>query len=116
MTRFQIQTALPNKAGNESPKETIHTFYGVDAEGNERVYAQLQSDEQFKKWSNKDPLWRQAQFAIFNHLWSNPSTRDTLIKINLRSALEKDEDETAIKLWNALSESAKAELMVKPVA
>jgi hypothetical protein len=38
---------LPKKAGKELPKKTIHTFYGVDAEGNERVYAQL-SDEQFK--------------------------------------------------------------------
>jgi hypothetical protein len=44
LTRFPIQTALPNKAGKESPKKTIHTFYGANAEGNERVYAQLQSD------------------------------------------------------------------------
>jgi hypothetical protein len=47
LTRFQIHIALPKKAGKELPKKTIHTFYGVDAEGNERVYAQL-SDEQFK--------------------------------------------------------------------
>jgi hypothetical protein len=32
-----MQVALPKKAGKESPKETIHTFYGVDAEGNARV-------------------------------------------------------------------------------
>ena len=114
LTRFEIQIALPKKADKESPKETIHTFYGVDAEGNERVYAQLQSDEQFKKWSKIDPLWHQAQSVMFDHLLSNPSTRDTVIKINLKSALEKGDEKTAVKLWNALSASAKAKLMAKP--
>ena len=47
LTRFQINITSPKKAGKELPKKTIHTFYGVDAKGNERVYAQL-SDEQFK--------------------------------------------------------------------
>jgi len=56
LTRFQIHITSPKKEGKESPKETIHTFYGVDAEGNERVYAELQSDEQFKKWSKIEPL------------------------------------------------------------
>ena len=115
LTRFEIQIALPKKADKEFPKETIHTFYGVDAEGNERVYAQL-SNEQFKKWSKIDPLWHQAQSAMFDHLLSNPNTRDTVIKINLQSALEEGDEETAIKLWNALSKSAKAELMAKPEA
>jgi len=116
LTRFEIQIDLPKKVSKESPKETIHTFYGVDAEGNERVYAQLPSDEQFKKWSKIDPLWHQAQSAMFDHLLSNPSTRDMVIKINLQSALEEGDEETAIKLWNALSKSAKAELMAKPEA
>jgi len=113
LTRFQINITSPKKAGKELPKKTIHTFYGVDAKGNERVYAQL-SDEQFKKWSKMDPLWSQAQSAMYHRLLSNPRTRDTVIKINLQSALEKGEEEKAIKLWNALSESAKAELMPKP--
>ena len=113
LTRFQINITSPKKAGKELPKKTIHTFYGVDAKGNERVYAQL-SDEQFKKWSKIDPLWSQAQSAMYHRLLSNPRTRDTVIKINLQSALEKGEEEKAIKLWNALSESAKAELMPKP--
>jgi hypothetical protein len=58
----------------------------------------------------------QAQSAMFDHLLSNPSTRDMVIKINLQSALEEGDEETAIKLWNALSKSAKAELMAKPEA
>jgi hypothetical protein len=116
LTRFEIQLHFPKKASKECPKDTIHTFYGVDEEGNERIYAQLQSDAQFKKWSKIDPLWSQAQSAMFDRLLSNPTTRDPVIKINLQSALEKGDEETAIKLWNALSESAKAELMAKPEA
>jgi|GEM_PF-4207500 len=114
LTRFEMKISLPKKADKESPKEAVHTFYGVDAEGNERVYAQLQSDKQFKKWSKTDPLWRQAQSAIFDGLLSNPSTRDTVIKINIQAALEKGDEKTAIKLWNSLSESTKAKLMAKP--
>ena len=113
LTRFEIQIATPKKAGKEFPKETVHTFYGVDAQGNERVYAQLQSDEQFKKWSKIDPLWHQVQSAMFRRLLSKPKTRDTLIRINLKTALEKGDEKTALKLWDALSESAKAELMDK---
>jgi hypothetical protein len=41
LTRFEIQITVPKKEDKESTKETIHTFYGVDAEGNERVYARL---------------------------------------------------------------------------
>jgi hypothetical protein len=39
-----------------------------------------------------------------------------VIKINIQEALEKGDEEIAIKLWNALSESAKVELMDKPEA
>ena len=115
LTRFEIQIALPKKAGKESPKETIHTFYGVDAEGNEKVYAQIPF-KQWEKWSKTDPLWNQAQKAMFQRLLSNPKTRDTVIRINLKSALEKGDEETAMKLWNALSESTKVKLMAKPEA
>ena len=116
LTRFEIQVFPPKKGSKEPPQDSIHTFYGVDAEGNERVYAELKSDKQFKKWSKTDPLWNQAQKAMFQHLLSNPKTRDIVIKINLHEALKKGDEETAIKLWNALSESAKVELMAKTEA
>lgn len=116
LTRFQIQIHSPKKGSKEPHEDTIHTFYGIDAEGNERVYAQLKSDKQFKKWSKTDPLYSQAQSAMFDHLLSNPNTRDTVIQINLQSALEKGDKETAINLWNALSDAAKAELMANTEA
>lgn len=116
LTRFEIQTSLQKKAGKEPPKETLHTFYGVDAEGNERLYARLQSDEQFKKWSKTDPLWSKAQSAMFDKLLSNPSTRDVVIQINIKAALDKGDEKATFELWNALSESSKAKFMTKPEA
>ena len=116
LTHFDILNFLPEKGSKVPPKDNIYTFYGVDAEGNERVYALLKSEKQLAKWKKTDPLWSQAHKAIFQDLLSNPSTRDTVLKINIQAALEKGNEKRAIKLWNALSESAKAELMAKPEA
>jgi hypothetical protein len=113
LTRWQVEASLSKKPSKEPPKGENWTIFGVDAEGNERVYAQVPY-EQFEKWSKTDHLWRQAQFAMFDCLLSDPSTRDTVIKINIQAALEKGDKDTAIRLWNALSDSAKAELMAKP--
>jgi hypothetical protein len=115
LTRWQLEVSLSNKPSKDPPKGKNWTIYGVDAEGNERVYAQVPY-EQFEKWSKTDHLWSQAQSAMFDRLLSDPSTRDTVIKINIQAALEKGDEDTAIRLWNALSESAKAELMAKPEA
>ena len=113
LTRWQAEVSLPKKSSKEPPKGQKWIIYGVDAEGNERVYAQV-SDEKFKKWSKTDPLWRQAQSAMFDHLLSDPRTRDIVIMINIQAALRKGDKEMAVELWNGLSESAKAELLAKP--
>jgi len=115
LTHWQVEASLSKKSSKEPSKGENWTIYGADAEGNERVYAQVPY-EQFEKWSKTDHLWRQAQSAMFDRLLSDPSTRDTVIKINIQAALEKGDEDTAIRLWNALSESAKAELMAKPEA
>jgi hypothetical protein len=113
LTRWQVETFLPKKSINESPKSENWTIYGVDAEGIERVYARVPNEE-FEKWSKTDHLWGRAQSAMFARLLSHPRTRDLVIKINIQAALEKGDEDIAIKLWNALSDSAKAELMAKP--
>jgi len=113
LTRWETTLSLPKKGSKAPENDGDTTLYGVDAEGNEKVYAQIPS-EQWEEWSTTDPLWREAQSAIFQHLLSDPKTRDTVIQINLQSALEKGDKETAVKLWNALSDSAKAKLMAKP--
>ena len=112
LTRWQVETSLPRKSINESPKSENWTIYGVDAEGIERIYAQVPNEE-FEKWSKTDHLWGRAQAAMFARLLSHPRTRDLVIKINIQAALKQGNEDTAIKLWNALSDSAKAELKVK---
>ena len=115
LTRWQLEVSLSNKPSKDPPKGKSWTIYGVDAEGNERVYAQVPY-EQFEKWSETDHLWSQAQSVMFDRLLSDPSTRDTVIKINIQAALEKGDEDAAIRLWNALSESTKAELVAKQKA
>ena len=112
LTRWSETFSLPKKGINNPKKDGDKTIYGVDEQGNEKVYAQVASD-QWEEWSKTDPLWNQARQAMFKYLLSDPKTRDTVIKINIQAALEKGDEETATKLWNALSESTKAELMAK---
>ena len=113
VTRWSVKMSFPKKGSKKPETHGDTTIFGVDAEGKEKVYAQIPS-EKWEEWSKTDPLWSQAQFAMFDSLLSDPKTRDFVIKINIQAALEKGDEETAIKLWNALSESAKAELMAKP--
>jgi hypothetical protein len=112
LTRWQVEVPLSNKSCKEPPKGKNWTIFGVDAEGNEKVYAHV-PHKQFKKWSKTDRLLSQAQKAMSQSLLSNPKTRDIVIKINIQAALKKGDEETAIRLWNALSESTKAELVDK---
>ncbi len=113
LTRWSVTLSLPKKRSKVSKKYGDTMVYGVDAEGNEKVYAQVPS-RRWEKWSKTDPLWTQAQSAMFDYLLSDPKTRDFVIKINIQAALEKGDEEMAVKLWNALSESAKAELIAHP--
>jgi hypothetical protein len=115
VTRWSVMISLPKKGNKKPEKHGDWTIYGVDAEGQEKVYAQIRSEE-WEQWSKTDPLWKEAQSDMFDHLLSNPKTRDLVIKINIQAALEKGDEDTAIKLWNALSESAKRELIAKSKA
>jgi hypothetical protein len=113
LTRWQVETSLPRKSINTSPKSENWTIYGVDSEGIEKIYAQV-PNEQFQTWAKTDRLWGRAQSAMFARLLSDPRTRDLVIKINIKEALEKDDNNSAIMLWNALSDSAKSELAHPP--
>jgi len=113
LTHWKLEATLPQKGSKELPKDGNRTIYGVDAEGNERIYAVIPPNR-WEKWSKKDPLWIQAQSAMADHLMSNPITRDFVIMIHIQAALEKGDKKTAIKLWNNLSESARAKLIAEP--
>jgi hypothetical protein len=115
LTRWSVTYSMPVKGRKDTEKVGDTTIFGVDAQGNERIYAQVPSS-QWRKWSNTDPLWKQARSVIFTHLLSDPRTRDSIIVINIQIALGKGDEKTAVQLWNTLSESAKAKLMAKSEA
>ncbi|AQX72744.1 hypothetical protein [Dehalococcoides mccartyi] len=112
VTSWSVEMPFPKKGSKKPEKHGDTTIYGVDAEGNEKIYAQVPS-QRWEEWSKTDPLWNQAQSAMFDHLLSDPMTRDFVIQVNIQAALEKGDEEMAVKLWNALSESAKAELKAR---
>ncbi|APH11925.1 hypothetical protein ASJ33_01530 [Dehalococcoides mccartyi] len=112
VTRWSVKMSFPKK-GNKEPETHGDTIiYGVDAEGKEKVYAEIPSIK-WEEWSKKDPLWNQAHNAMLDNLLSDPKTRDFVIQVNIQAALDDGDEEMAIRLWNALSESAKAELKAR---
>ncbi|OBW63489.1 MAG: hypothetical protein A9183_07140 [Dehalococcoides mccartyi] len=113
LTHWEEDISFEKKLFDGPPKDEKYTVYGVDAEGNERVYKQL-SAKQWKRWSKTDPLWKAAHSAMIQRLLSDPSTRDTVILFNIEAALKKGDEKTALELANALSESTKAEIIAKP--
>ncbi|AMU86006.1 hypothetical protein [Dehalococcoides mccartyi] len=112
VTGWSVEMPFPKKGGKKPEKHGDTTIYGVDAEGNEKVYAQVPS-QQWEEWSKKDPLWNKAHNAMLEHLLSDPETRDFVIQVNIQAALDDGDEEMAIRLWNTLSESAKAELKAR---
>ena len=112
LTRWETTLSLPKKGSKEPKKDGDTTIYGVDTEGKERIYAQVPS-EQWAEWSKTDSMWKDAHSAMIQRLLSDPSTRDTVILINIEAALKKGEEDTAIKLWDALSDTTKAEIIAK---
>ena len=91
--------------------DTRWTFYGVDASGAEEVYAECATNEEFERFKGADPLWKEASGAMFRRLLDDPRTRDTVLKINIRAALDKGDRSTAIELIKALSPEALAEVL-----
>jgi hypothetical protein len=98
--------------GKRSRYETTRwTVYGVDATGAERIYVEHASEEEHTAWQASDPLWQTAQSEMLRRLMANPSTRDVVIQVNLKAAIDQGDIETAKTLFDGLSEAAKARLM-----
>jgi hypothetical protein len=100
------------ETGRGKNRRTDHryTVFGVDATGNERVYVEHANDHEHEEWKESDPLWQEAQSAMFDRLLAEPGTRDTVLQINIAAALEKGDSETAWKLARALSPKRLLEL------
>ena len=119
---------MPRKKPNAEPQGILHisrwtanikidsgdtrwTFYGVGASGAEEIYAECTTREEFDRFKASDALWREASAAIFRRLLDDPRTRDTVLRINIKAALDKGDNETAIELIKALSPEALAEVL-----
>jgi hypothetical protein len=103
ITRLSIASSDTGRGKNRHTVPTRFTVYGVDASGNERVYVEHTSEQEHEAWRASDPLWHQAQGAMFDKLLANPSTRDTVLQINIAAALKDGDTETAAKLAQRLS-------------
>ena len=87
------------------------TVYGMDAAGVERIYVEHTSEDDHKAWQASDPLWQMAQSAIIRRLLENPSTRDLVLQVNIKAAIDRGDQETAKRLFDELSNEAQARLM-----
>jgi hypothetical protein len=85
--------------------------HGVDSAGAERVYVQHTSEAEYREWRADDPLWRAAQASMFRRLFAGPSTRDLVLQINVRAAIEQGNLETAKAFFDGLSDRVKVRLL-----
>lgn len=90
-----------------------HTYYGVDDEGVERIYAEFANEEDHESWRQTDPLWKEAQERVFRRFLSHPDTADGLIELNMWSSLEKGDVDTAASLMMGLSPQRYPVLMLR---
>jgi len=111
ISRYSIQCLHPSSRGNRRKTESTRwTFYGVDEEGAERIYAEHNTEEEYKAWIETDPLWHEEQHALIKRLLDNPGARDTVIKINVAAAINKGDIGTAAELAQHLSPGALSKL------
>lgn len=110
LTSWSAATSISGR-GKHEVASTQWTIFGVGAKGNERVYVELPSQEEYDAWAASDPLWEEAQHAMFERLLNHPATRDIVLKLNIKAALDNDDPETAMKLAQSLSPKALQEII-----
>ncbi len=94
-----------------TPGESRTTVYGVDQSGTEYVYAAFDTEEEFTRWCDTDPLWRAAQRRLIERLLDNPATRDAVLQLNVAAGLERGDAETAYELFRRLSPERQRRLL-----
>lgn len=112
LTSWSTSLRLPSRGGSDDTERTkTYVIYGVDEHGEEHVYAEFDNNEDFDEWRRTDPLAHDAWSRMFRALLDNPQTRDTVIKINLQSALDSGDTGTAFRLFTALSPDERRRLL-----
>jgi hypothetical protein len=88
---------------NRRTKAGRWTVFGLDASGTEHVYVEHATDEEHHAWRATDPLWREAQRGVIHQLMADPRTRDLVLQINIKAALDDGDNDTAVELARHLS-------------
>ncbi len=103
ITRMSIACSTAGRDVRGKAEAERWTIYGIDEDGIEHVYAEHITEEEHEAWWAADPLWREAQAALFRRLLDDPKMRDLVIQINIRAALDAGDAEMASKLVSYLS-------------
>ena len=110
ISRLIVELPLGKGKRQSQEKSRKWTYLGIDQEGVERVYVEHTTEEENEAWQRTDPLWQEAQKAILNKLIRDPITRDAVIKLNIKAAMDASDTETAVALARLLSPQALLEL------
>ena len=110
LTRFSAAHTQQRHDATQ-PERVSWTVYGVDACGEERVYVEHASEDEHMAWSAADPLWREAQAAMIRHLLQNPGTRDVVLQVNIKAAIDSGDTDTVTLLFEHLSSATKQRLL-----
>lgn len=111
VTTWSVAYGNPDSTSKRATPRPFHwTVNGIDAAGHEVTYAEFDNEEDFNSFRESDPLWKYGIRQMFNRLLSNPSTRDTVIKINMQAALDRGDFERCEELARALSPRAFEEI------
>lgn len=111
LTRFSIEASTSGRGKRYRIDPKRWTFYGVDAEGVERVYVEHNTEKEYEAWLETDPLLHEAQGAVTRRLFGNPQTRDVVIQMAMSAALDRGNTDTAAELARHLSPETLRKLM-----
>ena len=112
ISRFSVASTLKGR-GRQQREEQHWTVCGVDTNGVEYIYVEHATEEEHEAWRATDPLWREAQSALIGRLLRNQSTRDLVLQINIKAAVDAGDTETALALTRHLSPEALHRLIGK---
>ena len=103
LTRWSVASNDTGRGKRRRTEAVRWTIYGIDAEGIERVYVEHTTEAEHDAWRATDPLWAAAQRASFAKLLADPRTRDFVLRINIKAALDTGDTEMALALARHLS-------------
>jgi hypothetical protein len=106
ISRISHGMSFTGRGKNRRTETHGWTVYGRDANGTEHVHVEHATDQEHHAWRATDPLWREAQRVVIGRLMDDPRTRDLVLQINIKAALDAGDTDTAVELARHLSAEA----------